>query len=162
VEPLFFELDQILKQQRETVRQLLGQSEAQNQALRKNNVELLNNAVQQLTKLSGLMAEQDNKRQEILDKLAHILNLKQGFSISDLLPEAPASLKTELQKVHTEIKNDLQQLKELTTLNSLLTRRALMVNQSLLNIFRGGGQTYQPGAKLKQDKQSLGVLNKIV
>ncbi len=155
MEPLFFELAQILKQQRETVKQLLIQSEAQNQALRKNDVELLNNAVQQLNKLSGLMAEQDNRRQEIVDKLAY-------NSIKDLLPVAPVSLKTELQKVHIEIKNDLQQLQELTTLNSLLTRRALMVNQSLLNIFRGGGQTYQPGAKLKQDKQPLGVLNKIV
>lgn len=163
MEPLFFEFAQILKQQRETVKQLLQQSEAQNLALRNNDVESLNNAVQQLTELSGLMAQQDDKRQEIQAKLANLLNLKQDSSISDFLPEAPAALKTELQKIHTEIKNDLLQLQEFTALNNLLTRRALMVNQSLFNIFRGGGnQTYQPGAKLKQDKQSLGVLNKTV
>lgn len=163
MEPLFFELTEVLKQQRAVVKEMITASEAQNQALRNNDLEALNNAVEQLNKLTQQMAKLDPQREAVQVKLEEILKLQQQATVSNLLAAAPIKIKIELKQIQMELKKDFQQLQEINEINSILTKRAQQINTAILKMFNlTGSQTYQNSGTLKKDHRPQTVLNKTV
>ncbi|MBM7856056.1 flagellar biosynthesis/type III secretory pathway chaperone [Desulfohalotomaculum tongense] len=163
MEPLFFKLIEVLKEQRKAVAEMIKASEAQNQALRQADIDGLNDAVKRLTLLARQMAGLDSQREEIQLRLEKDLRLKQGAAISDLLDKAPVEMKIELKQIQLELKKGFQQLQEINALNDVLTKRALQVNSAMLKIFNPrSGQTYQNSGTIKNEGRPQAVLNKTV
>lgn len=164
MEPLFTALTEILTRQSETVKEQLKASQVQNKALRQLDNHKLDGAVKRLEKLTGQMAELDQQRELVQQKLEQTLNLKPGATLTELLPKAPFKLLFKLKDLSKELKTDLQQLGQLNDINSILTRRVLQVNEAMLEIFKSGGdkKTYQQSGKVKQSNRSTAVLDKTV
>jgi flagellar biosynthesis/type III secretory pathway chaperone len=163
VEPLFFELAEILAAQGKLVKEQIKASGAQNRALRQVDIQSLQAAVQKLTGLAGQMAVLDKQRVQVQSKLEQALGLEPGATLSDILPGAPAALRDKLKELQLELKQDFEQLKSLNEINGLLTRRAMQVNETLLQIIAsGGGETYQHSGALKRSDRPAGVLDKTV
>ncbi|WP_031518043.1 flagellar protein FlgN [Desulfofalx alkaliphila] len=163
MEPLFFELTKILKQQRDVAKEILASTQEQNTALRQNDLPGLNEAIKQLTKHTMQMAQLDPKREEVQVKLEKTLGLKPGATISQMLPHAPAAVQKELKELQQEIKEHFDQLQELNQFNKVLTNRALQVNTALLKILNpGSGPTYHSGGKVTKEENKLEMLNKTV
>ncbi|MBO8138208.1 MAG: flagellar protein FlgN [Desulfotomaculum sp.] len=163
MEPLFFELIKILKQQRDVVKEMIKASGAQNQALRNADTQSLNGAVKQLTLLTQQMAKLDPQREEIQRLLEKQLELKPGAAVSDMLAKAPVNIQLELKELQMELKKDFEKLREINELNKVLTKRALEVNTAVMKIFTPGtGQTYQQSGKIESKEGPAGVVNKTV
>ncbi|AGL01702.1 flagellar protein FlgN [Desulfoscipio gibsoniae] len=156
MEPLFNELVKILNEQCSVVQKQLKASEAQNQALRDLDMQLLNQAVQQLEQQSITMKELDKQRETIQQQL--------GATVSDILPKAPFEIQLKLKEIQRQLKGDFQRISQLNEINKVLTMRAAQVNEVILNIFKTGGSssTYRDSGAIQQKGRPAGILNKTV
>lgn len=138
-------------------------SEAQNLALRKIDMDLLNKAINQLEQLHTEMTELDKNREIIQLQLENDLEIKQGSTVSDILPKLPISMQDKLKELQQQIQLNYQKLAHLNELNNLLTKRAQQVNSAILNLFTNGAgnKTYRNSGTLNKNK-STGVINKTV
>lgn len=165
MEPLFFELTEVLKQQQQVVTNMVTAAEAQNQALRQVDAEALNTAVNQLHKLTLQMAKLDPQREELQVKLEQTLGLKPGATVSDMLAKAPVEIQIQLKQTQAELIQQFQNLKEINKINKVLTQKTQQVNAALLKIMHPNtnNQTYQPGGKInKETSNALPMLNKTI
>lgn len=163
MEPLFFELIAVLKQQNEIVQKMIAASKEHNSALRQADTEKINNAVQQLNKLALLMAKYDPQREELQVKLEKQLGLEKGATLSSLIKAAPADIKEQLKALQSKLQENFEQLKEINELNNLLTKRALQVNTALLKILNPTtAATYHGDGKVAGENRPASVLNKTV
>ncbi len=164
MEPLFFELAEILARQGQLVKLQLNASQEQNAALRDFDTEKLDQAVKRLEELSAQMAELDSQREKVQQRLEKELGLKPGTPLSMLLPSAPLELVFKLKELTAQLKKDLQQLARVNEINNILTRQAMQLNEALLAIFKSGGnaKTYQNSGQVKDSGCSPAVLNKTV
>ncbi|MTI80219.1 MAG: flagellar protein FlgN [Firmicutes bacterium] len=163
MEPLFFELTEVLKQQKEVVKEMLTTAETQNEALRNVDVEALNDALKQLTIQTQQMAKLDPEREELQRKLENELGLNPGASVKEMLEKAPVDIKIELKQVQMELRKDFNKLQELNQLNKLLTKKAIQINSSIMKMYNpNDSQTYQGSGEVKSKDQSTKMLNKTV
>jgi len=164
MEPLFFELTDLLTRQNEIIKHQLGASREQNEALRNVDREKLDTAVRRLDELTGQMTGLDREREHIQRRLEEGLGMEPGATLQELLPKAPFELLLKLKGLASEMRDNLRQLDELNKLNNLLTRRVLQVNEAMLEIFKSGGdkKTYQQSGKVKPSERSAAVLDKSV
>lgn len=163
MEPLFFELLEVLKQQQQVVQQMNSAAQQQSEALRQNDTAALNNAVNQLQKLTMHMAQLDPQREELQRKLAEQLGLTADSTLTAMLPHAPAAVKEQLTTLQGQLQQDFEKLQQHNELNKVLTQRAMQVTAGVLKIFQGNSsQIYQPGGKTKTSDPALQVLNKTV
>ncbi|KJS76645.1 MAG: hypothetical protein JL56_05105 [Desulfotomaculum sp. BICA1-6] len=164
MEPLFIELTRILTEQGQIIKEQLKASQAQNLALRRLDTESLEAAVTRLDRLTEQMSEQDRLREQVQRKLESALNLRQDATVIEMLPKAPLEIIFKLKGLTRVIRKDMRQLDELNGINNLLTKRALQVNEGLLELLKSGGrkQTYQNSGELKQNDRPNAVLNKTV
>lgn len=164
MEPLFYELATILEQQGEVVKKQLEAARAQNQALRKLDTAALDAAVKELEELTSNMSNLDRQREEVQRKLEQALHLRDGATVSELLPKAPLELLFKLKGLTRELRKDLRKLDEMSELNNLLTTRAMQINDHYLEILKSGGEkkTYQNSGTLKQENRPTAVLDKTV
>lgn len=163
VEPLFFELAEILAAQGALVQEQIKAAEDQNLALRRVDIPSLQAAVRQLDELNGQMATLDKRREQVQQSLEQALGLEPGAALAGMLFAAPVALRDRLAELRRELKQDLDQLRRLNEINGLLTRRAMQVNETLLQIIAsGGGETYQHSGALKRNDRLPGVLDKTV
>lgn len=163
MERLFAELLNILTQQQQLVQQMNSAAQQQSEALRQNDTTALNNAVNQLQKLTMQMAQLDPKREQVQKKLAAELGLAADSTLTAMLPQAPARVKADLTTLQGELQQQLNKLQQTNEVNKVLTQRAMQVTAGVLKIFQGtGNQTYQPGGKTKSTDPVVQVLNKTV
>ncbi|MEG6616521.1 flagellar protein FlgN [Peptococcaceae bacterium 1198_IL3148] len=165
MEPLFFELIEVLKQQQQVVTNMVTAAQAQNQALRQVDAQALSSAVNQLQKLTLQMAKLDPQREQLQVKLEQNLGLKPGATVSDMLAQAPVEIQIPLKQLQTELKQQFDKLQQLNQVNRVLTQRVQQVNAALVNIMHpsNNSQTYQPGGKVnKETTSNLQMLNKTV
>ncbi len=163
MEPLFFELTEVLKKQKEIVANMVDAAEAQNTALRELNAEKINAAVQELNKLTLKMAKYDPQREELQVKLENQLGLKKGAVLSDLINAAPLEIKRQLTELQGELKAHFDKLQQLNQLNSVLTKRALQTSTAVLKILNPtAGGTYHGDGRVTAADRPQSVLNKTV
>lgn len=163
MEPLFLELTEILTEQSQIIKKQIKASETQNLALRRVDTESLEAAVKGLEELTVQMTELDRRREAVQQELENALNLPPGTTVTQLLPRAPLEQIFKLKELTRELRKDLRRLDELNGLNNLLTRRALQVNETFLEILKSGDkQTYQNSGTMKKGNRPTAVLDKTV
>lgn len=160
---LYHDLEQTMQKQYELAALILKETQKQNQALRKNDLEAINACVAGLEQLSLKMREMDNNREGISAQLAERLKLPPDAKLTEIAARAPEDLSLRLLYLRREIRLCLDELKEQVEFNNLLTHNALRFNNMMLGIFRqAAGAIYGNSGQVKDGAGFGASFNKSV
>lgn len=160
---LFIKLEEVLRRQHELAGQMLAAARRQNDALRRNDIPLLNQSLAGLAELNSSMRSLEESREALQAQLSVALALPLGTSLKDMTAGAPEEVSARLSALRRDMRLRLEELRRLAGTNKLLTHNALRVNATILNIFRRtGGATYSNSGQVQDSGRSLNTLNKSV
>lgn len=156
------DLIEVLKEQRETIRELLELADRQFIALKQNDLDELSSITALLEFKGRKLALLEKRRREIMIDYTQKLGTEITY-LSELLPWVGAYEKEELQSLSFEIKNLHQKLDEIQQLNHLLLKQGLAYAERVLSIFpKQETEVYGKSGNLQRLSTISGMLNKSV
>ncbi|WP_347491429.1 flagellar export chaperone FlgN [Desulfoscipio sp. XC116] len=161
---LFIELEAVLRREHELAGQLLKATGWQNSALRRNDMEMLNQAVAELSELNGELRRLEDTRETLQNRLENAQSIAPGATLTAIAAGAPGEISARLIDLRRDLRLRLHELRQLTDTNNLLTRNALRMNTTITNIFKqaDGGTTYGESGRVQDPTRTLTTLNKSV
>lgn len=139
---LFSSLLNLMKQHEELLKKLLQVGGIQQEALRTNNVELLDGAVTGINSIAGQLAELEQKRLGVQREAELHLGLAEDSSMQVLLPFAPDLLRDELEECRRKLLQNTELFKEMNNANQVLTKNAIRFNNLMLKVMLPPDETY--------------------
>lgn len=160
---LFQQLYRCLAEQEEIIDRLITAGEDQLQALRENNVGRLCEITGEQEAWAAQAMKAEERRLLIQGSLESELNLQKGAAMRELLPHAPAGMKASLEEVYKSLRRKVNDLKEINSLCSAVVKKALLVNNRLVQILRAGVPvSYGQKGEVKDQLQQRTFLNESV
>ena len=163
MESLFLNLVRIIKQQDETLAELLNTAEKHNLALRKNYTRLVLSSANQQEELSYKLKHQGRKLEAAKRQLAGEYGIAEKAGLSVFIRYASEPLATDLKKASQSLKDKLLRLSEINSLNGVLARRGQVFTEKLLRIMSpSGGSIYMGSGRLKKESKPLQILDSTI
>lgn len=159
----------LLQKQSELLEKMLRAAQKQNYALRRNDLEVLNEATRELAALVRQMDHQEAARQEAQRQLEEERNLPPAATLKELLAGIPQTEARELTALEKVLDDQAAKLTQLIRTNELLTRNALEFNARLLRAVAPAaaaasvpGQTYQPDGTMETGSNLFSLFDKSI
>lgn len=151
---LFNSLLYLMKQHEELVKKLLQVGGTQQEALRTNNIELLDEAVTDINSIANQLADLEGKRQGVQREAELHLGLPQDSSMQALLQFAPDNLREELEDCRKMLRYSTDLFKELNNVNQVMIKNAIRFNKHMLKtllppeeVYGGDGTLHGAGRR---------------
>lgn len=159
----------LLQKQSGLLEKMLTAAQKQNYALRRNDLEVLNEATRELAALVRQMDHQEAARQEAQRRLEAERNLPPAATLKELLAGAPQPQARELAALEKSLDAQAEKLAQLIRTNELLTRNALEFNARLLRaiapaaaVAPARGQTYLADGTVETGSKPLSLFDKSI
>jgi flagellar biosynthesis/type III secretory pathway chaperone len=160
---LFQQLQRHLREQEEVIDRLVAAGEDQLQALRDNNLDRLYEITGQQEALSVQIRKNEEGRLAVQGMLENGLQLPPGTTFKELIAHAPVVMKTPLEQLYGSLRRKMADLKEVNYLCAVLIKKALLVNNRIVQILNAGGaDNYGQKGELKKQLPHRPVLNESV
>lgn len=160
---LFNDLCLLMEKQALTVQNLIAAVERQISALRRDNLNDLNDALEEIGAYGVELAGLDDARLGVQMELEKVLGLPKGATLKDLLPYAPPDLQGTMVALRDRLKNELRALQEANGIAQAMSACALRLNTAMLRLLTsGGGETYGAGGKVHGGGAAAGSLDRSV
>ena len=166
MESLFFDLEQILKQQNIILQDLVQAADGHSQALRNNDHKQILHWVKEQESLSNHLLQLDRKREEIQQAMGDQVNIQPPVTLNKLIEYIPVTeTGRSILELSEEIKKQLSELSFINQRNEVLAKRGLSFIEQVKGILqpRGGATYHSKGQVIEQDKgKSNSLLNKTI
>jgi len=129
------------KEQKEIIAQLLDAGQRQNKALQANKLDEINNSVRQQGVLVEKLATVGKKQLKIRKELEQKFNLSAGSRIVDIIAYAPGKSKYKINEIRKALAAEMNELREIIEINSILTEQALNINSKVLETLKPSDAT---------------------
>ncbi len=158
---LFERLQGCLKNQLDLLDPMITVGEAKSRALRNNRVDDLNEAVKEQESYALEMEMAEQERLLIQESLEKALNIDRDSTLTRLLPFAAEPVRSSLQKLLISLQKKIKTLKDINSLNSILIKKARLVNNRLMQILSSGvPPTYGQKGEIENGLKHISVVNK--
>ena len=159
-----------LQKQAELLEKMLAAAQKQNYALRRNNLEAINEATRELAALVRQMDHQEAARQEAQRRLGEERNLPPAASLRELLADISRAEAGELAALEKSLSAQTAKLTQLIRINEFLTKNALEFNARLLRAIAPAagvpvsppGQVYQSNGTVETGGKMFPMFEKSV
>ncbi len=160
---LFQQLHRYLGEQEEIIDRLVAAGEDQLRALRDNNLDRLGAITGQQEAWTAQVKKIEERRLTFQGALESELNLQQGATFNEILKHAPVEVKASLEQSCGLLRRKMADLREINDLCSAVIKKALLVNNRIIQILNAGGPgNYGQKGELKNQLQYRPVLNESV
>lgn len=139
---LFTSLLDLLKQHEELFKKLLQVGGRQQDALRTNNIELLDGAVTAINEVVDQLEVLEKKRLGVQNAAELHLGLPEDSSMQALLQFAPATLVDELVDSRRLLQHSTELFREMNNVNQVMTKNAIRFNNYMLKTLLPPEETY--------------------
>lgn len=162
MEPLFFNLKDILEEQKNVLKRLRDTAREHNRALRRLDMGALKESVGREEGLAAVLRRQEEKRRAVAAGLAAKLALPEESGLSAFAQKAGPGLKEELLDLLDSMAGIAGELAETNEINGLLTRQAARINQVMIRVFSPAhNQVYAPDGKMREGSSLPAIDKKI-
>lgn len=164
MESLIIELLEILRQQDETLSNLLATAREHTAAMTQNAPAAILPVVKQSESLINQLKRQDAKREEIEKQIAREANAEGQITLSQLLGNiGDSQCKAELEQLAEGLKAKFNELAEINKLNGIMAKRGLLFAEQLRNIMQPKtGNTYQETGQVQGRHKSISMMDKTI
>lgn len=131
---LFEELYSCLVEQEEVVGKLIECGNKQAEALRLNDLGEINRAVRDQVYWTERLGAVGKKQLEIREGIEYSLKLPPGTYLSNIIAAAPDEMKNKLIEIVNILSDRMQELKDVTEANRILTSQGLRLYTRLLKV----------------------------
>lgn len=161
MDPLFLELKNILELQSQCLQRLLEIVREHSQALRRLDNEFIIKVIRREEEILSELKVFEDKRKAVTGLLSVKLCLSVDTPLSVFVKEAPKSLEKDLNGLSEDIGHQVKELAEINSLNGILTRQAMRVNDLVLKSFgQVENRVYRPSGRMTSEKLSRSMLDK--
>jgi len=163
VRGLFSDLYSLMEKQEVAVRNLTAAVERQIAALRRDSLNDLNDALEEIGACGVELAGLEDARLGVQMELEKALGLAKGATLEDLLPWAPADLRESLAGLRGRLRDGLRTLQEANGVAQAMSASALRLNTAMLRLLTSaGGETYGAGGEVQGGGPHGGTLDRSV
>ncbi|KUK82209.1 MAG: Uncharacterized protein XD97_0480 [Pelotomaculum thermopropionicum] len=160
---LFQQLYRYLAEQEEIIDRLAAAGEDQLQALRDSNLDRLYEITGQQEAWTVQVEKIEEYRLTVQGTLENGLNLQQGATFKEIIKYAPVEVKASLEQSYGSLRRKMADLRELNSLCAAVIKKALLVNNRIIQILNAGGPgNYGQKGELKNQLPYRPVLNENV
>lgn len=147
---LFSNLQSVLTEQLTSAGRLHEAVERQIAALRTNNLDDLQSAVNEVMACGAELERLENSRGEVQARLEQETGLPGGATLRELIPRAPAAMQGPLAVLREALAEELQAISEAGSFAQTMSARGLQLTTALVRLLGGGeGGTYSPGGSIQ-------------
>lgn len=148
---LFVKLYQLLREQEKIIDRLISCGEEQAACLRENKLQAMQEVVQQQNLLSRRLDELEKTRLDVQQKLELETSLPAAGTLLEMARHAGDEWQPQFQDIHSSLRQKIQQLQEINSLNHILAKQGLQFASVMLNVFRAPAANVLYSAEGRRD-----------